>query len=90
MPSPVCRCTEGTRASDLLCSEVQSNLSILQSVRQAGGGFDIVSGGELQRVPGGWRQANKWCFSGVGKMWPKCASAGRGDFVFYVESRSGT
>ena len=53
----------------LICYAVKanSNLAILQSLAKMGAGFDIVSGGELQRVLAAGGTANKVVFSGVGK-----------------------
>ncbi len=53
----------------LICFSVKSNpnLSILSLFAKLGAGFDIVSGGELQRVLAAGGDANKVVFSGVGK-----------------------
>ncbi len=53
----------------LICYAVKanSNLSVLASLARFGAGFDIVSGGELQRVLRAGGQASKIVFSGVGK-----------------------
>lgn len=53
----------------LICYAVKanSNIAILQLLAQAGCGFDIVSGGELQRVLAAGAPADKIVFSGVGK-----------------------
>ncbi|PIT17539.1 diaminopimelate decarboxylase [Snodgrassella alvi] len=53
----------------LICYAVKanSNLSILRYFAQLGCGFDIVSGGELQRVLLAGGDAGKTIFSGVGK-----------------------
>ncbi|RUS66938.1 Diaminopimelate decarboxylase [Saezia sanguinis] len=55
--------------SHLVCYAVKANssLAILQTLAQAGCGFDIVSGGELQRVLTAGAKANTVVFSGVGK-----------------------
>ena len=73
-----------------LCYSVKanSNLSLLRLLAKLGAGFDIVSGGELERV----RLANKKAlgkvvFSGVGKTREELAFALRcGILVFNVES----
>lgn len=73
-----------------LCYSVKanSNLSILRLLASAGTGFDIVSGGELERV----RQAAKPClhrvvFSGVGKTAAEIDAALAAQIlVFNVES----
>ena len=53
----------------LVCYAVKtnSNLAVLQTLAQAGAGFDIVSGGELARVLKAGGDASKVVFSGVGK-----------------------
>ena len=53
----------------LICFAVKSNsnLAILNLFSRLGGGFDIVSGGELQRVLAAGGLASKVVFSGVGK-----------------------
>ena len=53
----------------LICFAVKSNpnLAILNLFAKLGAGFDIVSGGELQRVLAAGGDANKVVFSGVGK-----------------------
>jgi diaminopimelate decarboxylase len=53
----------------LICFAVKSNsnLAILNLFARFGAGFDIVSGGELQRVLAAGGSANKIVFSGVGK-----------------------
>lgn len=53
----------------LICYAVKanSNLAILNIFARLGAGFDIVSGGELQRVLAAGGDAGKVVFSGVGK-----------------------
>jgi diaminopimelate decarboxylase len=53
----------------LLCyaMKANSNLAVLQTFARAGCGFDIVSGGELQRVLAAGGDPAKVVFSGVGK-----------------------
>ncbi|MGB8516548.1 MAG: diaminopimelate decarboxylase [Gallionella sp.] len=53
----------------LICYAVKanSNLAILNVFARLGAGFDIVSGGELQRVLAAGGDARKVVFSGVGK-----------------------
>ena len=53
----------------LVCYAVKtnSNLAVLQTLAQAGAGFDIVSGGELARVLKAGGEGRKVVFSGVGK-----------------------
>jgi len=53
-----------------VCYSVKANssLAVLQLVSRAGHGFDVVSGGELERVlRAGGGSAGKVVFSGVGK-----------------------
>jgi len=53
----------------LVCYAVKanSNLAVLNILATLGSGFDIVSGGELERVLRAGGQADKVVFSGVGK-----------------------
>jgi diaminopimelate decarboxylase len=53
----------------LICYAVKANpnLAILHLLARMGAGFDIVSGGELQRVMAAGGAASKVVFSGVGK-----------------------
>ncbi|MCG9685050.1 diaminopimelate decarboxylase [Vibrio sp. Isolate23] len=53
----------------LVCYAVKanSNLGVLNTLARLGSGFDIVSGGELERVIAAGGQASKVVFSGVGK-----------------------
>ena len=53
----------------LICYAVKANgnLSVLKHFAALGSGFDIVSGGELQRVLAAGGNAGKVIFSGVGK-----------------------
>ncbi|MFA6013481.1 MAG: diaminopimelate decarboxylase [Gallionellaceae bacterium] len=62
--------SEAFRAREnLICFAVKSNsnLAILNIFARLGAGFDIVSGGELQRVLAAGGDAKKVVFSGVGK-----------------------
>ena len=58
-----------TNTRNLACFAVKSlsNLSILKIIKDAGCGFDIVSGGELHRVLSIGAEPKKIIFSGVGK-----------------------
>ena len=58
-----------TNSTSLACFAVKSlsNLSILKIIKDSGCGFDIVSGGELQRVLSVGVDPQKIIFSGVGK-----------------------
>ena len=52
-----------------ICYAVKANssLSVIQVFAQAGCGFDLVSGGEIERVLAAGGKANRIIFSGVGK-----------------------
>jgi diaminopimelate decarboxylase len=73
----------------LICFAVKSNsnLAILNLFARLGAGFDIVSGGELQRVLAAGGAANKVVFSGVGKTVAEMRMALEADILcFNVES----
>ncbi len=73
----------------LICYAVKanSNLAILNLFARLGAGFDIVSGGELQRVLAAGGAANKVVFSGVGKSEAEMRLAlDAGILCFNVES----
>ena len=57
----------GRNARICYAMKANSSLAVLQVFAQAGCGFDIVSGGELQRVIAAGGDAAKVIFSGVGK-----------------------
>ncbi len=75
-----------------ICYSVKanSNLSVLKLLAGLGAGFDVVSGGELQRVlEADRRPAKKVVFSGVGKQAYEIDMALRsGILLFNVESAS--
>ena len=75
-----------------ICYSVKanSNLSVLRLLARLGAGFDIVSGGELQRVTEASRRIKSTIvFSGVGKLAPEIDLALRsGILLFNVESAS--
>jgi len=75
-----------------ICYSVKanSNLSILRLLARKGCGFDVVSGGELDRVLAADRKAaKKVVFSGVGKTREELTHALRaGILLFNVESES--
>ncbi len=80
---------EGT--DHLICFAVKSNpsLAILNLFAKLGAGFDIVSGGELERVIAAGGDPSKVVFSGVGKTEPEMRRAlALGIFCFNVESSS--
>lgn len=73
----------------LVCYAVKanSNLAILNVFARQGAGFDIVSGGELQRVMAAGADPQKVVFSGVGKTAIEMKLAlDVGIFCFNVES----
>ena len=75
-----------------ICYSVKanSNLTILNMLARKGCGFDVVSGGELERVLAADRKAAKRVvFSGVGKTRQELAAALKaGIMLFNVESES--
>jgi diaminopimelate decarboxylase len=75
-----------------ICYSVKanSNLSILRLLARQGCAFDVVSGGELERVLAADRRAaKKVVFSGVGKSRPEMTAALKaGILLFNVESES--
>ena len=73
----------------LVCYAVKanSNLAILNLFARQGAGFDIVSGGELQRVLAAGADPKKIVFSGVGKTAAEMKQAlEAGIFCFNIES----
>ena len=73
----------------LVCYAVKanSNLAILNVFARMGAGFDIVSGGELQRVLAAGADPKKVVFSGVGKTATEMKLALEvGIFCFNIES----
>lgn len=75
-----------------ICYSVKanSNLSILRMLARKGCGFDVVSGGELERVlAADKRAAKRVVFSGVGKTREELTAALKaGILLFNVESES--
>ncbi len=84
------RLTRGlARIRSLVCYSVKANshLRILRLLRQAGAGFDIVSGGELARVLRAGAAGQSVVFSGVGKTGSEIdAALAAGILMFNVES----
>jgi diaminopimelate decarboxylase len=80
------------RVPHTVCYSVKanSNLSILRLLARMGCGFDVVSGGELERVQRVSRSAaKKVVFSGVGKTPEEMRAALKADvLLFNVESES--
>ncbi|HEX8705564.1 MAG TPA: diaminopimelate decarboxylase [Myxococcaceae bacterium] len=73
----------------LICYSVKANstLAVLRLFAEAGGGFDIVSGGELARVRQAGGDAVKTVFAGVGKTPEEMEQAlAAGLLMFNVES----
>ena len=73
----------------MICYSMKANstLAVLQTFAQAGCGFDIVSGGELERVLAAGIPASRVVFSGVGKTREEMKRAlDAGVFCFNVES----
>ena len=73
----------------LVCYSVKANssLAVLNVLARLGSGFDIVSGGELQRVLRAGGDPDKIVFSGVGKLPQEIALAlESGIYCFNVES----
>lgn len=69
--------------------KANSNLAVLNVLARLGAGFDIVSGGEMQRVLKAGGKAAKIVFSGVGKSEPEMRAAlAVGIECFNVESES--
>ncbi len=80
-----------TNSRNLACFAVKSlsNLSILKIIKDAGCGFDIVSGGELHRVLSIGTDPKKVIFSGVGKTKDEIQQGiNSGILSFNVESES--
>jgi len=78
------------RRTHSICYSVKANpnLSVLKMLAGLGAGFDIVSGGELERVRTAARKSlRKIVFSGVGKQAAEIDAALRADIlIFNVES----
>ena len=73
----------------LVCFAMKSNsnLAVLRTIANLGGGFDIVSGGELQRVIAAGGDPRKCVFAGVGKTEAEIEFALRENiYCFNVES----
>jgi len=78
-----------TEIPGLICYSVKANssLRILSLLREAGAGFDIVSGGELARVLRAGGDPERVVFSGVGKTVAEMdAGLAAGILMFNVES----
>jgi diaminopimelate decarboxylase len=79
------------KTNHLVCFAVKanSNIAILNLFASLGAGFDIVSGGELERVLYAGGDPQKIVFSGVGKTISEIEAALKANILcFNVESRS--
>ncbi len=77
------------RRPALVCyaMKANSNLAVLDLLARRGAGFDIVSGGELERVLAAGGDPRKTVFSGVGKTEPEIERALAADILcFNIES----
>ena len=73
----------------LICFALKANgtLALLDVVRKAGAGFDVVSGGELERVLKVGADPKSIVFAGVGKTVAEMERAIRAGILFFnVES----
>ena len=84
------RAFRGTPHTICYSVKANSNLSILRLMAKKGCGFDVVSGGELERVlTADRRAAKRVVFSGVGKTREELIAALKaGILLFNVESES--
>jgi diaminopimelate decarboxylase len=75
----------------LVCYSVKacSNLGVLRLMAEHGSGFDVVSGGELERVVAAGGDPGKTVFAGVGKTDDEIRlGLDRGVLMFNVESEA--
>ncbi|MGE3821254.1 MAG: diaminopimelate decarboxylase, partial [Isosphaeraceae bacterium] len=82
---------EFAEVDPLVCYSVKanSNLGVLKVVAEHGGGFDVVSGGELYRVGLAGGSAGQTVFAGVGKTDEEIqAGLEAGVLMFNVESEA--
>lgn len=80
---------EGRDALICFAVKANSNLAVLNVLAQLGAGFDIVSGGELERVLRAGAEPSKIVFSGVGKQAHEIARALEvGIHCFNIESEA--
>ena len=81
------RAVAGRPALICYAMKANSNLAILNLIARAGGGFDIVSGGELARMIAAGGDPAKTVFSGVGKTEAEIEQGLRaGILCFNIES----
>lgn len=80
---------EGRDALICFAVKANSNLAVLNVLAKLGAGFDIVSGGELERALLAGAEPNKIVFSGVGKQAHEIARAlDVGIHCFNIESEA--
>ncbi|NML84193.1 diaminopimelate decarboxylase [Polaromonas sp.] len=80
---------KGRQAQICYAMKANSSLAVLQVFARAGCGFDIVSGGELERVQAAGGDMRKVIFSGVGKTRAEMRQAlAAGIGCFNVESEA--
>lgn len=80
-----------SKLDHLICYAVKanSNIAVLQTIAKLGGGFDIVSAGELFRVIKAGGDPAKCTFAGVGKTHDEIAYAlKQGIYCFNAESEA--
>src|SRR5262249_23574560 len=78
-------------AQPLICYSLKtnSNLAICRLMAEAGAGFDVTSGGELDRAIRAGGRGDKIVFAGVGKTDPELrAGLEAGVLLFNVESEA--
>ncbi|CAN5458416.1 diaminopimelate decarboxylase [soil metagenome] len=81
----------GSTQPQNICYAVKANanLAVLQTLAKLNSGFDIVSGGELERVIAAGGDPHKVIFSGVGKLHHEFIDALKKDIrCFNIESES--
>lgn len=81
------RAAFGADAHVCYAVKANSNLSLLRRMHERGVGFDVVSGGELQRLVAAGVPTSGTVFAGVGKeSWEIDAAVAAGILFFNVES----
>lgn len=81
------RAAFGEAARICYAVKANSNLSVLKLLHEAGCGFDLVSGGELERLAVAGLPTDQAVFAGVGKQpWEIEAAVAAGLLFFNVES----
>lgn len=80
---------EGVPHAICYAVKANSNLAVLRTLADLGAGFDIVSGGELQRVTAAGGDPAQCIFAGVGKTEEEIRAALKaGIYCFNVESEA--